>query len=116
MSVIVSVRNGDVVHDTHKNYAKDVVEAMIGQYPKITNARVTLNAEKARCFAEVLVTGKNLNVESKEETYDMREAIDSVARKLDTQLRKHFEKVQDHHKPAKKLGAKSEAEATEADV
>lgn len=100
MSVIVSARNG-MISEVQKNYAKESIEALIGRYHKITSARIILSAEKARYKAEVIIHGKNINVEADYESLDMRESIDTMISKADKQLRRHFDKVQNHHKAPK---------------
>ncbi len=55
-------------------------------------AHVILKAEKFRQQAEVTLVGDGYNITGKEETSDMYEAIDLVAAKLETQVKKLREK------------------------
>ena len=100
MSVIVSIRNGNI-SDTLKLYAENKAEAIVSGYPKITSVRVILDCQKSRYIAEILVRGKNLNIEADYESFDMYDSIDAVIEKTKTQLRRHLDKVQDHYKPSK---------------
>ena len=72
--------------------------------------------EKSRCKAEILVNMKNHDMEAVSETYDMYQAIDMSVEKIDTQIRKLIDKVQDHHrgcKCCKESCAEAEAEENE---
>jgi putative sigma-54 modulation protein len=100
MSVIVSIRNGNI-SNTLKVYAENKAAAIIDDYPKITSVRVILDCQKSRHKAEILVRGKNLNIEADYESFDMYDSIDAVIEKTNTQLRRHLDKVQDHYKPSK---------------
>ncbi|HCE42282.1 MAG TPA: ribosome-associated translation inhibitor RaiA [Lentisphaeria bacterium] len=100
MEIIVSGRHLSVTDDI-KAYAQDKLEAILGEYNKIGNVRVVLDVQKTRCKAEIVVHGKNINVEADAESYEMRESIDAAVAKIDHQVSKHFDKIQDHHKQAK---------------
>ena len=100
MSVIVSIRNGNI-SNTLKVYAENKAAAIIDDYPKITSVRVILNCQKSRYKAEFLVRGKNLNIESDYESFDMYDSIDAVIEKTNTQLRRHLDKMQNHYKASK---------------
>ncbi|MEI6421193.1 MAG: ribosome-associated translation inhibitor RaiA [Lentisphaerota bacterium] len=115
MEIIVSGRHLSVTESV-KNYAKEKLEAILSPYHKIGNVRVVLDIQKTRCRAEVIVHGKNLDVEADAESYDMHESIDAAVTKIDHQVSKHFDKIQDHHKQAKdneKIKKEEAAEATE---
>jgi putative sigma-54 modulation protein len=111
MSVIVSGRHVQVT-DAIRKHAEDKFGAILVEYPKITSIRVILDIQKAHQSAEVIIHGKHLEIEATHQSYDMYESIDQIADKAIKQLHRHFEKVQDHHKPSKHLGA-AEAEADE---
>ena len=62
---------------------------------------VILSVDKLKQKAEVTVhlSGKDVFVESTDE--DLYAAIDSLADKLDRQIQKHKQKIQDHHRGQK---------------
>ncbi|NPA48743.1 MAG: ribosome-associated translation inhibitor RaiA [Thermodesulfobacteria bacterium] len=67
-------------------------------------AHVILKAEKFRQEAEVTLVGDGYNITGKEETSDMYEAIDLVAAKLETQVKKLREKRKSRKRgPSKEL-------------
>lgn len=113
MEIIVSGRHLSVT-EAVKNYAKEKLEAILSPYHKIGNVRIVLDVQKTRCKAEVIVHGKNLDVEADAESYDMHESIDAAVAKIDHQISKYFDKIQDHHKQAKHTEKVKTAEAKEA--
>ncbi|MCF7792216.1 MAG: ribosome-associated translation inhibitor RaiA [Victivallales bacterium] len=100
MSIIVSVRNGSI-SDTLKSYAEQKAQTIINEYSKITSVRVIMDTQKSRYKAEIILRGKNIDIEAENESYDMYESVDIAAEKVDKQLRRHLDKIQDHNKPAK---------------
>jgi len=113
MEIIVSGRHLSVT-EAVKNYAKEKLETILGQHHKIGNVRIVLDVQKSRCKAEVIVHGKNLDMEADAESYDMIESIDAAVAKIDHQVSKYFEKIQDHHKQAKENEKIKIEEAKEA--
>lgn len=97
MSVVVSVRNGNI-SETLKEYAENKASKLLEDYPKITSIKIILDMQKARSKAEVIVRAKGADVEADVETYDMYESIDSVVEKAHAQLKKAHDKIQNHHK------------------
>ena len=95
MSVIVSVRSGNV-SDTLKKYAETKAGKLVEEYPKITSARFTLDMQKSRCKAELIIRGKHIDMEADSESFDFYESIDAIVEKVDHQLSKHIDKVHDH--------------------
>lgn len=110
MEITVTGRHVSVT-DALKKYAESKLENAIEGLHKITSAKIILDVQKTRSKAEVLIHGKNINIESDAESYDMYESIDTVISKVITQLQRHFDRVQDHHKvPVKDLPPVSESE------
>ncbi len=64
----------------------------------ITDTHVVLTVEKLvrKAEAQVHVTGDNLYAEA--ESHDMYASIDALADKLDRQVKRHKEKLNDHHR------------------
>jgi len=63
---------------------------------KVTSIRGIMGVEKNRHKAEIIVNIKNHSFEADAETYDMYESIDVAVEKIDAQLRKHLDRIQDH--------------------
>jgi putative sigma-54 modulation protein len=102
------------VTDAMKQHVEDKLKPVIESVPnlKITSARVILELEKNRCKAEIIVNMKNHDMEAVSETYDMYQAIDMSVEKIDTQIRKLLDKIQDHHrgKVSRDAGVEVESE------
>jgi putative sigma-54 modulation protein len=96
--IIISGRHVSVT-DAMKQHVEDKLKPVV-DVPnlKITSVRVVLDVEKNRCKAEIIVNMKNHDLEAVTETLDMYQAIDQSIEKIDSQIRKLLDKVQDHHR------------------
>ena len=65
---------------------------------KPIEVHVTLTVEKFRHTAEVILTEQSFSAKALETTDDMYASIDLAIHKVENQLKKHKEKVQEHHK------------------
>ncbi len=80
-----------------RDYVNTKMARVVRHYDGLTDARCVLTVEKLRHKAEatVLVAGNQIHAESVAE--DMYAAIDGLVDRLDRQVRKHKEKITDHH-------------------
>ena len=80
-----------------REYLNEKLERIERHFENVTDISCILTVEKLehRAEATVNVSGNSLHAHSVEE--DMYAAIDSLADKLDRQVRKHKEKITDHH-------------------
>ena len=85
------------IHD----YVTGKLERVTRHFDNVIDVNVILSVEKLKQKAEVTVhlSGKDVFVESIDE--DLYAAIDSLADKLDRQIQKHKQKIQDHHRGQK---------------
>jgi putative sigma-54 modulation protein len=85
------------VTDALHQYVADKLARIERHFDNVTDTQVILTVEKLRHKAEatIHVSGATIFAESVEE--NMYAAIDSLADKLDRQVRKHKEKITDHH-------------------
>lgn len=81
-----------------REYVNSKIERLERHFDHVTNIHVVLSVEKLRHKAEatVHVSGGNLFADATQE--DMYAAIDSLIDKLDRQVKKHKEKMTDHHR------------------
>ncbi|KAA3651672.1 ribosome hibernation-promoting factor, HPF/YfiA family [Denitromonas sp.] len=79
-----------------REYVNAKLDRVIRHFDNVTSVNVILSVEKLVQKSEVTlhVRGKDLFAESTDE--DMYAAIDTMADKLDRQVIKHKQKVQDH--------------------
>ena len=85
------------VTDSLRNYVETKVEKLERHFDIVSNVHCILTVEKLRHKAEakVLVNGGTIYADSTEE--DMYAAIDGLVDKLERRVRKHKEKLVDHH-------------------
>ncbi|MCE1171328.1 ribosome hibernation-promoting factor, HPF/YfiA family [Azovibrio restrictus] len=81
-----------------REYVESKLEPVISHFDRVTGVNVILSVEKLKQKAEVTVhvPGKDIFVESAED--DLYAAIDVLFDKLDRQVQKFKQKVQDHHR------------------
>ena len=81
---------------------KDHVEERLNRLTKynypILEAHVILSIEKHRHKAEIALHGNGHDFSGNAEAADMYVAVDDACAKLETQIRRHKEKVKDHKK------------------
>ncbi|RKZ83569.1 MAG: ribosome-associated translation inhibitor RaiA [Candidatus Parabeggiatoa sp. nov. 1] len=80
-----------------RNYVESKMERLERHFDHVTNVHVVLSVEKLRQKAEATlhVSGANLFADAVHE--DMYAAIDAMTDKLDRQVKKHKEKIKNHH-------------------
>ena len=81
-----------------RNFVESKFERLERHFDNMTNIHVILAVEKDRQIAEatIKVNRGRLFAEAKHE--DMYAAIDDLVDKLDRQVKKHKEKLTDHHR------------------
>ena len=81
-----------------REYVNSKMERLERHFDQVTDIHVVLGVEKLRHKAEATmhITGGDIFADAVEE--NMYAAIDSLVDKLDRQLKKHKEKVTDHHR------------------
>lgn len=105
MDIVVSMRHGQVT-DEIKGYVEEKLNDVLDGRPlKFTRCTVVLDTQKSRQSSEIIISMKNHQLEATAETYDMREAIDATVAKIDRQIAKLIDKLQDHHgrKPLREI-------------
>lgn len=80
-----------------KSYVEKKLERIVRHYDSVSDVHCVLTVEKQRQKAEATlqVRGGSIHADAIDE--DMYAAIDALADKLDRLVRKHKEKLQDHH-------------------
>ncbi len=84
-----------------REYVETKLNPVVSHFDRVTAVNVILSVEKLKQKAEVTVhvPGKDLFVE--ESADDLYAAIDSMFDKLDRQVQKYKQKMQDHHRGEK---------------
>ena len=101
MSIEVTVRHKGVENDMQE-YAKGRAEAIVAEFPRIEHVHLILDKEKHLSLAEMIVqAGGHIRVEAAESDENMRLSIDSAVGKVEKQLRRQMDKMQDHRSAKK---------------
>ena len=81
-----------------RDYVNTKMERLERHFDNVTDIHVVLSVEKLRHKAEATmrISGGSLFADATEE--DMYAAIDALTDKLDRQVKKHKEKLTDHHR------------------
>jgi len=97
MKIILTGHHVEIT-DALRQYVNSKMEKLERHFDSVTDIHVVLSVEKLRQKAEATLhlSGNNLFADAIDE--DMYAAIDALADKLDRQLKKHKEKVTDHHR------------------
>jgi putative sigma-54 modulation protein len=97
MQINITGHHVDIT-DPLRDYVTSKFDRLERHFDHVTDVHVILGVEKLRHKAEATmhVSGGRLFADSTEE--DMYAAIDGLVDKLDRQLKKHKEKVTDHHR------------------
>ena len=94
MQLNISGHHVDVT-DALKSYVEEKLKKLERHYDHITNTHVILTVEKLQQRAEATVHISGAEVFTDANCDDMYAAIDKLTDKLDRQILKHKEKVQD---------------------
>ena len=103
MQVIVSARHGQLSAATQERVTEKV-EKLRRFFDRITRIEVTVNLENRDApSVEACVSAEHTSDFVATDTGELSAALDGVIHKLEQQLRKHKEKIQDgHRKPGRK--------------
>jgi len=81
-----------------RDYVNSKLERLERHFDSVTNVHVVLSVEKQRQRAEATIHVSRANLFADAEHEDMYAAIDALTDKLDRQIKKHKEKLTDHHR------------------
>lgn len=89
------------ITDALRAYVIEKIGRIERHFDQVTSVQIILSVEKLRQKAEATlhVAGNDLYADSVQE--DMYAAIDGLADKLDRQVKRHKEKLTDHHRSEK---------------
>lgn len=81
-----------------QSYVENKMERLERHFDQVTNVNIILSVEKMRQKAEatIHITGNDVFANAEDE--NMYAAIDALVDKLDRQIKKHKEKLTDHHR------------------
>ena len=94
MKIIITGRHIEM-DDRMKEYAEKKLRKAETYFDRIIEGHIVLSAEKHRRIAEVMLYAKRATFHAQYETENIYASIDGVMEKVDSQIRKHKEKVKD---------------------
>ncbi|OFZ70541.1 MAG: ribosomal subunit interface protein [Bdellovibrionales bacterium RIFOXYD1_FULL_44_7] len=100
MTLNISFKHLDPT-DAIKNYTSEKSEKLRKYFNGKTAISWNFTVEKANHIAHCHLIGNNMNYFGEATTTDLYASIDLAIDKIETQLRKHKEKIKNHHKQAK---------------
>jgi putative sigma-54 modulation protein len=116
MAIEVTARHMHATSEVQE-YAHEKASALVDEFPRLENVHVILDVQKRHFIAEIVIQAKNhIRAEAKESSDSLITSIDRAWDKVERQLRRRRDKVQDHT-PAMKHGemAKMRGETIESD-
>jgi putative sigma-54 modulation protein len=88
-----------------RSYTERKLARILRRFDRLIRVQCTLTVDKLRHRAESTVYVGGPAIHASAEAEDMYAAIDALADKLDRRVRKHKERLRDHHAPeAQKRG------------
>jgi len=81
-----------------RTYVAGKLERIERHFDHVTDIKVILSVEKQRQKAEATINTSGASLYADAVEADMYAAIDAMADKLDRQIRRHKEKLTDHHR------------------
>lgn len=97
MKKTITFRHMDAT-DAIRNHVEEQLTHLEKYLIKPTEIHVILSVEKFRQKAEVTVHEQNFNAQAFEVSDDLYVSIDKAIHKVQSQIKKHKEKIQEHHK------------------
>lgn len=114
MQVAITCRHGSIKSDLNEYIARKS-EKLLTYFERVTQIQVTLDFLDGRIRAEMLVDAEHKhNFVAHAEGEDAAVTFDLVLHKMEQQIRKYKEKVQDHRRD-RPLNEMLEAEVADAD-
>jgi putative sigma-54 modulation protein len=97
MQVQISSRHMEMT-DALKSYVEAGLEKLHSHFNKVIEADAVLTVEKHRHIAEITLHTNGIRIHGKESSSDMYASVDAVLSKLDKQVRKYRDRI-NNHKP-----------------
>ena len=99
MATEISGRNYEIPNDIRSMVEKKLAKIEERLFDDVIDVRVVLQVEKYRNICEVLITGKEHDVKTVQQSDDsMQDAVNSAMDHLKRQAQKNRNKIRDHHR------------------
>jgi putative sigma-54 modulation protein len=84
--------------DSMKDYIGEKMQRIERHFDHLNSIDVILHVEKIRHKAEATLSAKGVTLHAHADSDNMYSSIDELTDKLDSQVRKHKEKITNHHR------------------
>jgi len=84
--------------DSMKNYIGEKMQRIERHFDHLNSIDVILHVEKIHHKAEATINAKGVTMHAHADSENMYASIDELTDKLDSQVRKHKEKITNHHR------------------
>ncbi|HEX2832134.1 MAG TPA: ribosome-associated translation inhibitor RaiA [Thermoanaerobaculia bacterium] len=99
MATEISGRNYEIPPDIRDMVEKKLAKIQEKLFDDVIDVRVVLQVEKYRNICEILITGKDHDVKTVQESDEsMQDAVNSAIDHLKRQAQKNRKKIRDHHR------------------
>ncbi len=97
MNMTITGRHMEMT-DALKAYVEGSLERVVEHFDKVIDVDVVLEVQKHRHIAEVNLHANGIRIHSRESSPDMYASVDTAMSKLDKQIRKYRDRI-NNHKP-----------------
>lgn len=98
MQIKISTRHGQISEET-QTFIQDKAEKLLNIFQRLTMIEVTVDMKEEDRLVEMLVSAEHKHdFVASERNREVLTAVDMVVSKLESQLRKYKEKIQDHRR------------------
>ncbi len=98
MQVKISTRHGQISEETHQ-FIKEKAEKLLHYFQRLTMIEVTVDMRDEGKIVEMLVSAEHKHdFVAREQHRDVLTATDAAVAKLEGQLRKYKERIQNHRR------------------
>jgi putative sigma-54 modulation protein len=81
-----------------RDYVNEKLGRIVRHFEQLISTHVVMHLDKNSHWIEATITASHKKFHAESSASDMYAAIDLLADKLDVQVRKHKEKITDHHR------------------
>jgi len=96
MKIDLSGRHGYQVSEMLRDYVDEKMSKLDRFSLVLESAHVIFEAEKVNQTCEIIILGKDLRINAKETTKAMQASLDAAVSRLQSQLRKHHDRLKHH--------------------
>ncbi len=102
MQIKISARHGHLNEET-QDFIQEKASKLLHIFERLTMIEVTVDLKNHQSYVEMLVSAEHKHdFVAHEQHVELMTAVEGVVAKLEQQLRRYKEKVQDHHRRDRK--------------